>query len=747
MSVSLRTHLLLAGSAAVLALAAAIAPVHAQDKKDDEKVVLPPLTVTATKVATPISDVPATVSVITAKDIDDNLVTDIKDLVRYEPGVAVPRSPARFTAALGGTGRDGDSGFNIRGLEGNRVLILEDGIRVPDGFGFGAQLVGRGDYSDLDLMKTVEILRGPASALYGSDGVAGAVSFITKDPEDILRGKDWAAQAKASYTSADESWGEGLVFAIGDDTWQGMAAYTRRDGHGQETHGDNDSANTDRTTAIPQDIASNAFLGKILFTPDGSNRTRLTYEHMDRDVDSNVLSAIAKPPLGASSTLSLVGQDESARDRVSLDHLYTGDGFIEVFKANAYWQAATTTQFSAEDRNVSADRTRRNTFDNRVWGFGAEAQSSFVTGDISHHFVYGGDASFTHQAGVRDGTVPPFGETFPTRAFPTTDYTLAGFFVQDEIETLDGRLTLYPALRYDYYSLDPKNDAPPPLVPTSQSDSHLSPKLGGVFKFTDAFSAFANYAIGFKAPSPQPGQQRLLEPRLVLRVDPQSQPQARDQRNLRRRPALQRGRLVAQRHRLHRRLQGLHRAGADRRQLLARRSRHLPVCESFRRHHLRLRGEGRCRLRLGLRRHGRVLIRQGRREGERRRIPAQQHRAIQVRRRPALCRSARPVGRPDHDDAFSGKSDSRVDQTVCAPSCYTPPGFTIVDATAYWKPVAELHAARRRVQHHRREILVVERRARPLLDLGGEGRLYPAGPQLRRLADGTDLTRKMESQP
>ena len=116
---------------------------------------------------------------ITEEEIEENLVTDIKDLMRFEPGVSVRNSPARFNAQ-NGTGRDGNSGFNIRGLEGNRVLQLIDGVRVPDGFDFGPVVFGRGDYVDLDLLSSVEIVRGPASALYGSDGLAGVVCFITK---------------------------------------------------------------------------------------------------------------------------------------------------------------------------------------------------------------------------------------------------------------------------------------------------------------------------------------------------------------------------------------------------------------------------------------------------------------------------------------------------------------------------------------------------------------------------------------
>jgi hemoglobin/transferrin/lactoferrin receptor protein len=143
------------------------------------------VTVTATRSPTLIFEVPATVSVITSQQIEENLVTDIKDLVQFEPGVSVRSSPYRISAQAS-TGRDANSGFNIRGLEGNRVLILTDGIRLPDAFDFGPQAVGRGDYVDLSLLKSVEILRGPSSALYGSDGVAGAVSFITKDPIDFL---------------------------------------------------------------------------------------------------------------------------------------------------------------------------------------------------------------------------------------------------------------------------------------------------------------------------------------------------------------------------------------------------------------------------------------------------------------------------------------------------------------------------------------------------------------------------------
>jgi hemoglobin/transferrin/lactoferrin receptor protein len=485
-------------TALLCAQAAFAADVSANDAAEVDKV-----TVTATRSATKLQDAPVTASVISDQDIEDGLVKDIKDLVRFEPGVSVRRSPARFTAAGASTGRDGNAGFNIRGLEGNRVLILVDGVRVPDAYAFGAQNMGRGDYVDLDTLKSVEIVRGPASALYGSDGLAGSVNYFTKDPSDLLKpGKSFAMRGRVGYASSDESYTEGLTVAGQTGAWEGMVAYTRRDGKGQKTAGTNDSANTDRTTANPEDDQSNALLARVVYTLNDQNRFRLTYDHLDSDTDWTVLSAIAKPPLASTSVLGLTAFDKLKRDRVNFDHRYTGgQGFIQSATTTVYYQNSTTRQYSAEDRNTAVDRTRDATFDNKVWGAALELHSDATLGGVSNKFVWGGDASITRQEGVRDGTVPPAGETFPTRAFPTTDYTLAGAYAQDQIGI--GPVTLYPAVRFDYYKLEPKKDALfTANVPASQSDSHVSPKLGVVWKASDLVTVFANVAAGFKAPSP-----------------------------------------------------------------------------------------------------------------------------------------------------------------------------------------------------------------------------------------------------
>jgi hemoglobin/transferrin/lactoferrin receptor protein len=515
--------------ASIAALSAAL-PAAAADKAGEIAVApLDPLTVLGSRTERLGSALPATISVIPAATIEERLATDIKDLIKFEPGVSVRSSPTRFGAALGTTGRDGNSGFNIRGLEGNRVLIQVDGVRLPDSFVFGAQAVGRGDYQDLDLMKSVEILRGPASALYGSDGVAGAVSFTTKDPVDFLRGgKAYGGRLRGGYASADDSAGASAVAAGLSGRWSGMLAYSYREGHEQETHGSDDSANTDRTTANPQDILTRSVLGKLVFQPSSRNRIRLSAEHYDRGVKADVLSGIAKPPLASTSVIGLKAADETQRDRVSLDQRLELDGPVRLATWSAYWQKSKTSQFTAEDRNTAADRTRLNTFDNRVYGGALQLESGFNLAGAEHRLVYGLDASNTRQTGIRDGTVPPAGESFPTRAFPTTGYTLAGAFVQDEIALMGGALTLLPAVRYDHYDLDPKADALlGGFTPARSDGGRLSPKLGLVFKPVPKARLFVNYARGFRAPAPSQVNNAFFNPiqNYVSRPNPDLKPE------------------------------------------------------------------------------------------------------------------------------------------------------------------------------------------------------------------------------
>jgi hemoglobin/transferrin/lactoferrin receptor protein len=468
------------------------------------------ITVTATRLPQAVEEVPATVTVISDEKIADELASDVRDLIRFEPGVSVRRAPSRFTAAFSSTGRGGNESFNIRGIEGNRVLIQVDGIRVPDGFSFGAQSAGRGDFVDLGIVKSVEILRGPASALYGSDGLAGAVSFITSDPEDLLKdGRSFAGLLRAGYDSADNEFSETLIGATSSGQFSILAAYTRRDGKELENNASasatRDVPDSRRTAPNPQDTASNAALGKLIWAPDDNNRIRLTVDHLDARTSTEILSGrVVLPTTSATAVLDLDARDTTRRDRVSLDWRRENDGPVDFLQVSLFWQNGKNRQFSDEDRNTAADRTRINTFENRVLGGAFEARSGFATGSVEHTLLYGGDYSETRQRGLRDGTVPTPPDVFPTRAFPVTDFILSGLYLADQIVVGDGVVRLFPALRFDYYKISPRQD---PLLPafflgSGQDGSKLSPKFGAVAKLADEWSLFGNYARGFQAPSP-----------------------------------------------------------------------------------------------------------------------------------------------------------------------------------------------------------------------------------------------------
>ncbi|MFJ2994996.1 TonB-dependent hemoglobin/transferrin/lactoferrin family receptor [Pandoraea sp. NPDC087047] len=463
--------------------------------------------VTATRTPTEAERTPASISVITDQDLEEQQAQDIKEALRYEPGVTVRRSAYRPTSAAQGGGRDGNSSINIRGLEGNRVAIFEDGIRMPSSYSFGPLEAGRGDYASMDLLRRIEILRGPASSLYGSDGLTGVVNFLTKDPQDLLDvfGKSTYFSLRPYYNSNDRSFGTTAQAAWGGEQWQGMVIVDGNKGHELDGKGSNNTASTARTTANPQDSNGDSVLGKLVFKATPFSTFKLTGETVRRRVDSDVLSAVNPP-----TTLGLHTSDRLERNRVSLDYDFNdaSQSYIQNAHALLYFQDAKNSQYSYEMRTLP-DRTRDNTYKERTVGGSLQAESNFATGPLTHKLVYGTDASLAYVTGYRNGTVPGAGESFPNKAFPDTDYTLFGAYLQDEIRY--GALTVTPGIRYDAYWLTPKQNDPlyvsqsangASAQPTSSNDSAFSPRLALMYEIAPSLIPYVQYARGFRTPTP-----------------------------------------------------------------------------------------------------------------------------------------------------------------------------------------------------------------------------------------------------
>lgn len=155
--------------AAILPAAAGARDGHAASDASPP-ILLEPLSITANRVPTPARAVGSALSVISGKELEDRQIRLVSDALREVPGLAVNRA-----GPVGGLTQ-----LRIRGSEGNQVLVLIDGIEVNDPSGDSEFDFAHLLAFDVD---RIEILRGPQSALYGSDAIGGVVNIVTRDGE------------------------------------------------------------------------------------------------------------------------------------------------------------------------------------------------------------------------------------------------------------------------------------------------------------------------------------------------------------------------------------------------------------------------------------------------------------------------------------------------------------------------------------------------------------------------------------
>lgn len=476
------------------------------------------ITVTASKAERRLEEVPATQTVIESERLERELVEDLRDLVRFEPGVTVPCQGSRF----------GNSGLSIRGLGGNRVLTEIDGVPISDSFAIGSFANAGRDFIDFDLLKRVEILRGPASSLYGSDALGGVASFTTRDPADLLA-SGAGLRTRAGWFGADQSTAFSATGAAARGAWSGLLNAVRREGQELDNAGDTGGNGPNRTRPDPHDSSGEQFLAKILWNEAGRAPLRLTVEHLQNESDTESLSGVrsttSAPPGGpptTTATTRLTADDEARRRRLSLDQRIGGALGLSSLSWRVYGQDSRTRQDTFEARTVTSgmpatsserERERRALFEQRVLGAETTATQDFSFAGIPHRLVAGVEIERidTEQsrnglernltAGTHTNVVGP--DSFPVRDFPESETRKTGLYLQDDIAF--GRFTLIPGLRLDHYKLDPKPDATfvddnPGIAPQGLSETQLSPKLGAVWAFTEATSLWAGYAQGFRAP-------------------------------------------------------------------------------------------------------------------------------------------------------------------------------------------------------------------------------------------------------
>lgn len=485
------------GIVALLALSPLFSPAHSADNAHS----LGEVTVSATRTERKVDSVPNTVTVLGERRLRERDAKDLKDLLDGEVDLAVNLGAARFTAAGSPQGRAGSEGLNIRGLEGNRVLALVDGIRLPQTFTFGPFASGRLDYLDTDTLAGVEVLRGPASTQFGSDGLGGALTLRTLAPEDLLAdGRTIAGFVKAGALSADRS-AKATAAMAGragrNGEWTGLLLATLRRGHALKTEGTNDAPNLTRTTANPADIDGATVLAKAGLKIDARHRLQAALEARRRTTDTEVLSARAVTGSAQTPVIGLTAHDVVERQRVSLEHSFEdlNAGWLHSLRTLVYAQHSETRQHSDERRFAPPDRTRDGRYEERLTGLSTLGLTQLAGQRLS----YGLELSRNRIETLRDGTPQVPSDPFPNKPFPDTAYTLVGAFLQDELELGDFSLT--PGLRFDHYSLKP--DAAGYRGQTvALSDRAITPRLGGVWRISPQFQPYAQWALGFRAPAP-----------------------------------------------------------------------------------------------------------------------------------------------------------------------------------------------------------------------------------------------------
>lgn len=488
--------------ALLLAAASVVGAEEATENEPDETI-----TVVATRTERSLDEVAATVSVKTAEDIERELARDIADLVRFEPGVTV-----------GGTGsRFGLTGFNIRGIGDNRVLTLIDGIRVPDEFSFGPFLSARRDFVDIDSLARAEIARGPISSLYGSDALGGVVALTSLSPGERLGERPAGASFKGGYSSADDSLA-GTVTAAGQTgNLSASVLYTNRTGTETANAASTGGIGAGREEPDPQQTEVDNLNAKVAFAPSDAHRFTLGFDRFTSDARSRVLSDYGSVVFGTTVN-SRDADDTRSRERWSLNYRHTGDLVIaDRVSATVYGQRSETHQRTDERRTTPArmaqTRVRLSTFDQKVSGGWIQLGRAFRFAGTDHLVTYGAETTLTENASVRDGGTfdasgAPAREFFPlpTRDFPLTDTTQFALFAQDEIALAGGRLTLSPGLRFDSFDAQASPDEiylsgnPGSATPADYDDAEITAKIGAVYAFSDAVSAWARYSQGFRAP-------------------------------------------------------------------------------------------------------------------------------------------------------------------------------------------------------------------------------------------------------
>ena len=423
-------------------------------------------------------DTPQAVTTLDQDDIDQRQATTIGDLLQGIPGVNVQ----------GGVGALGQ-GFNIRGMgtaigdSDNRILMTVDGVtKFYEQYRMGAF------FSEPELYKRVEVLRGPASStLYGAGALAGVVNFTTKDASDFLKNGDpLAVRLKAATeTNAEAHTLSGIVAAQPVEAVELIGNYNYRRSHEYKSG---------NGTTVPASAAlSDSWLVKGRVAIGGNRKHAVWASYQDWVSDAPQLYDQVSAATGNSIMRRRV-HDKTA----VLGYVNDFDG-SKLLNVEAQLSYAKSLVHQTETTFLGANLAFSD-FSYASWQGKVQNTSEIrLGGDWTSFLITGVQWSEQKRRNPRvsfAGVVTPGAGTHPEG-----DMTKYGVFSQLEIMWSD-RLMIIPGVRVDWTDLKPGATVVGGTRLTSRvKDTGVSPKIAAIYSLTDWLGVFGSAARTVRMPN------------------------------------------------------------------------------------------------------------------------------------------------------------------------------------------------------------------------------------------------------
>ncbi|ACJ30648.1 TonB-dependent hemoglobin/transferrin/lactoferrin receptor:TonB-dependent hem/hemoglobin receptor [Shewanella piezotolerans WP3] len=439
----------------VIAMAMAFSSsVYAQDTQKvtefDEVVV------SATRVAEKVSETSRSVAVVNEEQLQEFQPASVAQALKNEANVNVSNGP-----------RASSQGVEIRGLGGQRVLQTIDGARQNTNSGH------RGTYFiDPELLSSVEVLRGPASSLWGSGAIGGVVAQNTKSASDFLEDEDtFGGYLKQGFESnGDRIKTSGAIYGLSETANTGTVDWLI---NGSYYDSNNIKVGNDKTLENSASEGTSG-LAKFGWQPTDEQRLQLSarFSKIDELVPSN-------PSTEVGSSVPLVKRKTNDQN-VTLDYSFNPEmNPLLDLNATLYWNGT----------DYDEDRVTKNQVDSTEYntlGFSINNSSKFANTILTYGVDGYQDTIKTvrddsGQAGQRPDDID--GETAVWGAFTRADISLSDNWKLDA------------AVRYDAFKNTSNN------LNQESDDSAFSPSLGLVWTATDWLTLSARFDQAFRAPS------------------------------------------------------------------------------------------------------------------------------------------------------------------------------------------------------------------------------------------------------